>query len=155
MPRRLFPRSLLTRKQAGFLAGAAAVALSLAPLTTAALDKLKLSAERTSPTGNFFTLEAYLAPTSSKRVANFELKVCTSAHTPAYTAIEPSFFTLSLGQGGTVAESVAVAKSPAIVVKPLKPKQCTEGWLGFSVPKGKTVSTLEYEYNGKISWHVG
>ncbi len=117
MERRLFPRSLLTRKRAGFLAGAAAVALSLAPLTTAALGKLKLPAERTSPTGNFFTLEAYVAPTSSKRVANFEMKVCTSAHTPAYTAIEPSFFTLSLAQGGTVAESIAVAKSPAVVAE--------------------------------------
>ena len=131
------------------------MALSLAPLSTAALGKLKLPAERTSPTGNFFTLEAYVAPTSSKPVANFEMKVCTSAHTPSYTAIEPSFFTLTLAQGGRVAESVAVAKSPAIVEKPLKRLQCTEGWLGFSVPKGKTVSTLEYEYNGKISWHVG
>jgi len=149
------PRSLLTRTRAGLLAGVAAVALSLAPPTTAGLSKLKLPAERTSPTGNYFTLEAYVAPTSSKRVANFEMKVCTSAHTPAYTAIEPSFFTLSLAQGGTVTESIAVAKSPAVVEKPLKPRQCTEGWLGFSVPNGKTVSTLEYEYNGKISWHVG
>ena len=83
------------------------------------------------------------------------MKVCTSAHTPAYTAIERSFFTLSLAQGGTVRESIAVAKSPAIVPKPLPPLHCTEGWLGFSVPKGKTASTLEYEYNGKISWKVG
>jgi hypothetical protein len=144
----------------GFLAAAVAVTLALAPATTSAASKrpttkLKLPAERTSPTGNFFTLEAYVAPTSSHRVANFEMKVCTSAHTPSSTAIDPSFFTLSLSGGGTVAESVAVAKSPAIVVKPLKPLECIEGWLGFSIPSGKTVSTLEYEYNGKIAWNVG
>jgi hypothetical protein len=160
MPRRAISLSTRTRTRIGFLAAAAAVALSLAPATTSAAGKkpppkLKLPAERTSPTGNFFTLEAYVAPTSSKSVANFEMKVCTSAHTPSYTEIAPYLFTLRLAQGGTVAESIAVAKSPAIVLKPLKPLQCTEGWLGFSVPKGKTVSTLEYEYNGKISWNVG
>jgi hypothetical protein len=149
----------VTRTHIGFLAGTAAVALWLAPTTSASVKrpppKLKLPAERTSPTGNFFTFEAYVAPTSSKPVANFEMKVCTSAHTPSNTAIAPSLFTLSLAQGGTIAESIAVAKSPAIAPKPLKPLQCTEGWLGFSVPKGKTVATLEYDYNGKISWNVG
>ena len=144
----------------GLWATAAAFALSLAPAATSASakpaqPKLKLPAERTSPTGNFFTLEAYVAPTSSSHVANFEMKVCTSAHTPPYTEIVPSFFTLLLTQGGRIMESVAVAKSPAIVLKPLKPLQCTQGWLGFSIPSGKTVSTLEYEYNGKISWKVG
>jgi hypothetical protein len=158
MQPRPIPRSKLKRRRIGFLA--AALALSLAPLTTAAAvgrapAKLKLPAERTSPTGNYFTLEAYVAPSSSKPVANFEMKVCTSAHTPSYTEIAPSFFTLSLAHGGVVAESIVVAKHPAIVLKPLKPLQCTEGWLGFSVPKGKTVSTLQYEYNGKIAWNVG
>jgi hypothetical protein len=147
-------RSTLTRRHVAFLAGAAALALSAALPTTAAA-KLKLPTERTSPTGNYFTLEAYVAPTSSKPVANFEMKVCTSVHTPADTAIAPSLFTLSLARGGTVAESIAAAKSPAIEPKPLKPLQCTEGWLGFPVPKGKTVSTLEYDYNGKISWNIG
>ena len=158
MPPRAIALSKLTRTGLAVIAGAAAVVLLLAPTTSASFGrtaKLKLPAERTSPTGNYFTLEAYVAPTSSKPVANFQMKVCTSAHTPAYTAIEPSFFTLSLGQGGTVHESIAVAKSPAIVPKPLPPLHCTEGWLGFSVPKGKTVSTLEYQYNGKISWKVG
>ena len=158
MPPRAISLSKLTRTRIGLLAGATALAMSLAQTTSAFVGratKLKLPAERTSPTGNFFTLEAYVAPTSSKPVANFQMKVCTSAHTPAYTAIEPSFFTLSLTQGGTVRESIAVAKSPAIVPKPLPPLHCTEGWLGFSVPKGKTASTLEYEYNGKISWKVG
>lgn len=140
------------------LAGAVVVALSLASTTPASVvgaAKLKLPAERTSPTGNYFTLEAYVAPTSSKPVANFQMKVCTSAHTPAGTGIEPAFFTLSLAQGGTVHESIAAAKPPAVVPKPLPALHCTEGWLGFPVPKGKTVSTLEYQYNGKISWKVG
>jgi hypothetical protein len=157
MPPRAIALSKLTRTGIVFLAGAAVMALSLAPSSASVgrAAKLKLPAERTSPTGNYFTLEAYVAPTSSKRVANFQMKVCTSAHTPSYTAIEPAFFTLSLVQGGTVHESSAVAKSPAIVAKPLPPLHCTEGWLGFSVPKGKTASTLEYQYNGKISWKVG
>jgi hypothetical protein len=147
------PRSTRTPNH-GRLVAAAALALSLAVPATA-VAALKLPAERTSPTGNFFTLEAYVAPTSSKPVANFEVKVCTSAHTPSGTAIEPAFFTLSLAHGGALTESVAAAKSPAIVLKPLRPLQCTEGWLGFRVPKGKSPSTLEYEYNGKISWNVG
>ena len=153
-------RSTLTRRRIGFLAGAAMVALSLAPLTPAAAGertaaKLKLPAERTSPTGNYFTLEAYDAPTSSKAVANFEVKVCTSAHTPAYTEIDPALFTLSITHGGSLAESTTAAKTPALILKPLKPLQCAEGWLGFTVPKGKTVSKLEYDYNGTISWAVG
>jgi hypothetical protein len=88
-------------------------------------------------------------------VANFEVKVCTSAHTPAGTAIEPSFFTLSLVHGGSVTESASAAKRPALVAKPLRALQCAEGWLGFKVPSGKSVSALEYDYNGTISWAVG
>ena len=150
----------MSARRIGLLVGLAAAALALAPLTTAAvhehaLANLKLPAERTSPTGNFFTLEAYAAPTSSHAVANFEMKVCTSAHTPAGTAIVPALFTLSLTRGGSVAESTTAAKKPALVLKPLKPLQCVEGWLGFNVPKGKTVSKLEYDYNGTISWNVG
>ena len=162
-PRPTTPSALLTRRR--IAAGlCAAAALALAPLSAAApavaatpraTSKLKLPAERTSPTGNFFTLEAYVAPSASKPVANFEVKVCTSAHTPAGTALEPSFFTLSLAQGGIVAESTRADKSPALVPTPLRPKQCTQGWLGFSVPKGKTAAKLEYEYNGLISWTVG
>jgi len=116
---------------------------------------LKLPAERTSPTGNFFTLEAYQAPSSSRREAEFDVKVCTSAHTPPDTAIDPALFTLSLAGGGAVAESTTTAKTPALVLKPLKPLQCAEGWLGFAVPKGKTVSRLEYDYDGTISWAAG
>src|ERR1700690_3866650 len=120
--------STLTSRRIAMAACAAAVlTLGIVPLSAMASErattKLKLPAERTSPTGNFFYLEAYVAPTSSKRVANFEVKVCTSAHTPADTAIEPSFFPLSLAQGGSLTESVVVAKSPALVLKPLKPLQ--------------------------------
>jgi hypothetical protein len=144
--------------------GTVTLAIALAVVLTATAQvqaashtpaKLKLPAERTSPTGNFFTLEAYVAPSASKPAAEFKMKVCTSAHTPAFTAIEPAFFTLSLAHGGPLPESVAAATKPALVPKPLKPLQCVEGWLGFSVPKGKTVSTLEYQYSGKISWKVG
>jgi hypothetical protein len=152
-------RPIATRPRAALLACAGALAaLALVPLSAAAAheqSKLKLPAERTSPTGNFFTLESYIAPTSSKPVANFEMKVCTSSHTPAGTGIEPSFFTLILTDGAVLNESISVAKGPALVPKGLKPLQCASGWLGFSVPKGKSVSKLEYEYNGKISWAVG
>lgn len=157
--RTMLPRAIalskLTRTCIVFLAGAAIVAPSVASASAARAVKLKLPSERTSPTGNYFTLEAYVAPTPSKPAANFQMKVCTSAHTPADTAIEPSFFTLSVAGGGIVHESIAMARSPAIVLKPLPPLHCTEGWLGFSVPRGKTISTLEYAYNGKISWKVG
>jgi hypothetical protein len=155
------PLARLTRNRIGWAACAAAVlVLPLVPTAVASARqeagaKLKLPAERTSGTGNFFYLEAYVAPSASKPVANFEVKVCTSAHTPADTAIEPAFFTLSLSPGGSVTESIAIAKRPALVPKPLKPLVCDEGWLGFAVPKGKTVSKLEYEYSGTISWAVG
>jgi len=153
MQQRSTSRRTLAR-HTGLLAGSVALALALALPTTAGA-KLKLPSKRISPTRNYFTLEAYAAPTSSKRVANFEMKVCTSKHTPAHTAIDPALFTLRLGRGGSVAESTAVAKSPAMVLRPLKPLQCAEGWLGFRVPKGKAVSTLEYDYNGRISWAIG
>ena len=162
MQPRPISRSTLTRRGIGAFAcaAAAAAAVALVPAASAATHrqltaKLKLPAERTSATGNFFTLEAYVAPTSAKPVANFEMKVCTSAHTPADTAIEPAFFTLSLSGGGNAVESVGLAKSPPIVLKPLKPLQCDEGWLGFSVPKGKTVLKLEYDYKSTIAWAVG
>ena len=152
-------RSAVTSRRNAFRAGATALALVLAALTAAAAGatsaRLKLPAERTSPTGNYFTLEAYSAPSSSKPVAKFEMKVCTSAHTPSYTAIDPALFTLSLAHGGSVSESTTAAKKPALIGQPLRKLQCVEGWLGFTVPSGKTVSALEYDYNGKISWAVG
>ena len=149
------PVRIGSRWRTVFVAGVAALAV-VGALSTTARAALKLPIERTSPTGNYFTLEAYVAPTAVKRAANFEMKVCTSKHTPADTAIDPALFTLSLADGGgTVAESVAVAKAPAMVLKPLKPLQCTEGWLGFRVAARKVVSSLEYDYNGRISWAIG
>jgi hypothetical protein len=129
-----------------------AAALVLAAAAGAAglsAPKLKLPAERTSPTGNFFTLEAYAAP------AAFEVKVCTSSHTPAGTAIDPALFTVSLAGGGVVSESSASARSPALPFKGLKPLECAAGWLGFPVPKGRTVRSLNYSYGGTIVWDVG
>jgi hypothetical protein len=155
-PRAVRPH--LTPGRVGFLTAAAIGALSLVPaMSTAAgahAATLTLPAERTSPTGNYFTLEAYDPPTKSKPVANFQMKVCTSAHTPADTAIDPALFTLALTHG-TSAESLAVAKKPAMVLKPLAKNACTEGWLGFRVAKGKAPVKLEYDYNGTISWAVG
>ena len=146
----------MIRRSSILVAALATLLAASAPvLASSRSKKLALPAERTSPTGNFFTLEAYVAPTSHNRVANFEMKVCTSKHTPSYTEIVPSFFTLILAGGARLPETVAVAKSPAIVIRPLKPLQCTQGWLGFVVPSGKSVSTLEYQYNGKIAWKVG
>ncbi len=150
----LIPSWVRARWRPAFAASAAALGLAAVIPGTAAA-KLKLPAERTSPTGNYFTLQAYVGPTSHKSVANFQVKVCTSKHTPAGTAIDPALFTLRLTRGGMVSESTTAAKSPAIVLKPLKPLQCTQGWLGFRVPKGKKVSKLEYDYNGAISWMVG
>jgi hypothetical protein len=154
------PRS---RTRVALSVGVFAVVLAAGSLGTAVASGLKLPAERTSPTGNFFTLEQYTAPSSAaKPVAEFKMKVCTSAHTPAGTAIAPSLFTLSLTSGGPVSESTSAATRPALVPTPLKPLQCVTGWLGFKLAKGssvsavdKTVSKLEYEYNGKISWDVG
>ena len=135
--------------------GAGVAVLGACVFAAPAAAKLKLPAQRTSPSGNFFTLEAYDAPGSADRDAEFEMKVCTSKHTPADTAIDPALFTVRLAKGGAVPESIAAAKSPAMAFKPLKPLQCTEGWLGFVIPKGESVSALVYDYKGAISWVVG
>jgi hypothetical protein len=113
---------------------------------------LGLPAERTSSSGNFFTLDAYDAPTPSDPVANFYVQVCTSASTPADTAIDPALFTVTLASGGSVAETPLGANAPALTFMPLKPLQCVEGWLAFPVPAGATVSSLRYTFNGTISW---
>jgi hypothetical protein len=162
MQRGAQPKNLISRRRIAGIGAVVVAAIALGPLGSAQAA-LKLPAERTSATGNFFTLEAYKAPTSAtKPVAEFKMKVCTSAHTPAGTTIVPELFTLSLTKGGPVSESTTAASSPAIVPKPLKPLQCDIGWLGFKLAPGKsvssvdkTVSTLEYDYNGKIAWDVG
>jgi hypothetical protein len=127
---------------------------SLAGAKSVVPAKLKLPAERTSAVGNFFTLEAYDPPTAKSAVANFEVKLCTSSHTPNPTYADPALFTLSVTGSGSVGES-ASTKRPAYAYRQMKPLQCTEGWLGFRVPKGKSPGTLEYSYLATISWKVG
>jgi hypothetical protein len=139
----------------GFLA-VTATTLALSPIGTASamtVRGLKLPAEHTSGTGNFFTLEKYVLPSASKPVAGFEVKVCTSAHTPAGTVIEPALFTLRLSSG-RAAESTALAQKPALLATALRPLQCVEGWLAFSVPKGRTAVALTYDFDGKLTWTV-
>jgi hypothetical protein len=116
---------------------------------------LKLPSEQTSTTGNFFTLEAYDPPTKSSSTANFEMKVCTSDHTPTDTTLVPEFFQATLSGGGSLVESPAIAKSPALEVKPLGKLQCVQGWLGFAVPHGKSVSALIYIHQKHLTWSVG
>jgi hypothetical protein len=84
----------------------------------------------------------------------FEMKVWTSTH-PGRSGVDPALFTVSLADGGSVAESTALAASPALPFKPLRPLQYAEGWLGFSVPRGHAVAKLEYDYDGTICWKVG
>jgi hypothetical protein len=138
---------------------AALTALLIAIVPAAALaktsSKLKLPSEQTSTTGNFFTLEAYDPPAKSSSTANFEMKVCTSDHTPTDTTLVPQFFQATLSGGGTLAESPAIAKSPALEVKPLGKLQCVEGWLGFTVPHGKSVLALIYIHQKHLTWTVG
>jgi hypothetical protein len=139
---------------------AATLAVSLIAIVPAAApaktsSKLKLPSEQTSTTGNFFTLEAYDPPTKSSSTANFEMKVCTSDHTPTETEIVPEFFQATLSGGGSLAESPAIAKSPALEVKPLGKLQCVEGWLGFAVPHGKSISALVYIHQKHLTWSVG
>jgi len=145
----------MTLRPAALLALAFALLVGAAPGQAATTTKLKLPAERTSSTGNFFTLEAYDPPTSSHPVANFDMKVCTSAHTPKDTAIDPAFFTLRLSQGAVESESVSSAKSPPLTFQPLAAQHCAQGWLGFHVPKGDSVAELVYTYKGSITWAVG
>src|ERR1700722_13251095 len=97
--------------------GLLGIAPAAAPARTS--FKVKLPSEQTSTTGNFFTLEAYDPPTKSSSTANFEMKVCTSDHTPTDTTLVPEFFQATLSGGGTLVESPAIARSPALEVKPL------------------------------------
>lgn len=144
----------LGRVLARFGVAGGVLALLLLPIATTiagaqiAAGKLKLPAERTSPTGNFFTLEAYNAP------GGFDMKVCTSAHTPADTAIDPNLFSVLLTNRVVIAP-LSPSGAGALRLQPLAPRQCTEGWLAFHIPRGAKVSKLEYDYNGTISWAVG
>lgn len=152
------PPPAIRRRLTGVLAAALAVSVvAVAPAAAKkpAPSKPKYPWEQTSSTGNFFTLEAYDPPGKGSTTANFEMKVCTSDHTPAGTALEPLFFQVALsGGGGMVIESPTIAKSPALKPTPLGKKQCVEGWLGFAVPSGKSVASLVYIYGKRLTWTI-
>jgi hypothetical protein len=116
--------------------------------------KVKLPARRTTSTQNYITLQAYDGPTAHSATASAEVQICTSAHTPKNTAAVPSFFVLKLKSGTILPILAKAAKTPALKLTPLGPKQCVTGWISFYVPKGATVSALVYTYGKAISWSL-
>jgi hypothetical protein len=116
--------------------------------------KVKLPARRMSSTGNYITLQAYNAPAGRNATASAQVQVCTSAHTPKGSAAVPSFFVLKLTSGTVLPILGKAAKTPALKLTPLGPKQCVSGWISYYVPKGTTVSALVYTYGKKISWSL-
>ncbi|HEY4349258.1 MAG TPA: hypothetical protein VGM80_16905 [Gaiellaceae bacterium] len=108
-----------------------------------------------TPTGNFITLYAYVAPTANHRVASVDVSICTSSHTPKITEAYPPFFTLALSSGVSVHISASAAKSPALRITPLGPKQCVRGWVSFAVPSGAHVASLVYTFGKPIRWRLG
>jgi hypothetical protein len=126
--------------------------LAAAPPGSAAPVKLPEKLE--TSTGNFITLYRYVGPTSKSRVASADVEICTSAHTPAGTEAYPPFFQLALRGGTTVHVSPTAARSPALKITPLGPKQCVRGWISFAVPPGAKVSALAYVYATPIRWKL-
>jgi hypothetical protein len=124
------------------------VALVLAATAAGA----KLPMQLTTPTGNFITLFAF---GTSGQVANADVRICTSAHTPVGTEAIPFFFSLRLSNGSSVRVAAASSKSPALHVTPLGPKQCVRGWISFAVPKGSHPAALVYTYGKPIEWELG
>jgi hypothetical protein len=116
--------------------------------------KVKLPARRVTSTGNYVTLQAYSGPTARSATASAEVEVCTSAHTPRDTAAVPSFFVLKLTSHTVLPILAKAARTPALKLTPLGPKQCVSGWISFYVPKGATVSALVYSYGKPISWSL-
>jgi hypothetical protein len=111
---------------------------------------IRLPKTLTTPTGNFITL--YSVSTSGG-VTNADVKICTSAHTPAGTEAFPPFFTLKLSNGTTQFVRLG-AKSPALKTTPLGPKQCVRGWLLFKTPAGAHPTELVYTYPTAIYWKL-
>jgi hypothetical protein len=111
---------------------------------------VKLPRTLKTPTGNFITL--YAVKTSGGHTMA-DVKVCTSASTPAGTAVIPSFYSLRLSNGSSVRPGAAV-KSPALVMTLLKPLQCVRGWLSFAVPKGASATALVYTYGAPVVWQL-
>ncbi len=118
---------------------------------SAAAGGVKLPKRQTTPTGNFITLYAFQ---SSGSVVNADVRICTSAHTPAGTEAIPEFFTLKLSSGAVVRLTGVSSKSPALRVTPLGPKQCVRGWITFAVPHGAHPSALLYSYGTPLVWKI-
>jgi hypothetical protein len=104
----------------------------------------------TTPTGNFITLYSVDSKGGGE---DADVSICTSAHTPAGTEAIPLFFTLQLSNGALVHVTTG-AKSPALQVTPLGPKQCVRGWIRFAVPHGKHAVLLVYQYGSPIKWKL-
>jgi hypothetical protein len=134
-------------------AAAAPAAAPSAPVTSASGGLTHLPATRTTPTGNFVTLEEF---TGASPVASARVKICTSAHTPPGTEAYPPFFTLQISDGSVAPVEANAAVSPALHATPLGPLQCVDGWISFAVPGGAHGTTLLYTALGPaITWTVG
>ncbi len=117
----------------------------------AAAGGVKLPKQQTTPTGNFITLYAFQSAGSA---ASADVKICTSAHTPAGTEAIPQFFTLKLSNRTIVHLTTLSPKSPALRVTPLGPRQCVRGWITFAVPRGGHPSELLYSYGTPLVWRI-
>jgi hypothetical protein len=138
------------------LLSAVAVTALGASTTMSLASAVKLPKRLTTPTGNAITLYAYDAPTSKSAVASAQVQVCTSAHTPKGSGVDPAFFALKLTNGKTVSLSPHAAHKPALVLQALAASQCSvKGWISFDVPTGDHVAALDYSYHGTISWSLG
>lgn len=131
---------------------------ALAGTGSAATKPKKPALPRTlkTPTGNFVTLYSFSLPSGKTTVANFDVGICTSAHTPKGTFAYPEFFTLSVSAGSPVHLAPTAARSPALKIQPMGPKQCVRGWISFDVPKGVHATALDYTALGPaIVWKLG
>jgi len=117
--------------------------------------KLTLPKTLKTPTGNFVTLYTFDLPSGKSTVANFEVAICTSAHTPKGTYAYPPFFTVSVSSGPQVHIATTAAKTPALKIEPLGPTQCEHGWISFDLPKGVHATALDYTALGPaITWKL-
>ena len=117
--------------------------------------KPKLPKTLKTPTGNFVTLYHASLPSGRSTVASFDVGICTSAHTPKGTFAYPPFFTVAVSKGPQVRISLAAAKSPALKMQPMGPKQCVRGWISFDLPKGVHAIALDYTALGPpIVWKL-
>jgi hypothetical protein len=140
------------KRNAGLALLAAIAAAALGASTGASASTVKLPKTLTTPTGNRITLYAYDAPTSKSDIASAQVEVCTSAHTPKDSGVDPYFFMLKL-TNGTALPITHAAHQPALALAPLAASQCSiKGWVSFDVPKSDKVAALDYSYHGTISW---